>query len=84
MITRIDPELARLFDENPGVEVEAIVFSADGLDDLLAQLPPDVRVVYQYRLNPSVCVAATGSSLRRLADLPVVKSIEPVRSVSAF
>ncbi len=80
--SRMDPDLAGALDADPDRRMQAIVFAQDGLDDLLAHLPPDVRVEHTYSLIGSVCVSASVADLRRMADMPTVKSIEPVRTVT--
>jgi len=81
MSARIDPELARHLNGSPDVELEAIIMAASGLDDLLASLPADVVVEHSYNLIASISVTAPAGALRRLAEMPTVKSIEPVRQV---
>jgi len=80
-ITPVDPEPGAPFPGDGAVPQQAIVTAQDGLDDLLAQLPPEIRVDYTYSLSHSVCVTALPKDLRRLQQLPMVKSIEPVRDV---
>ncbi|MCE7939074.1 hypothetical protein DCC79_13005 [bacterium] len=79
---RMNPDLASAMDADPESRMQAIVFAQDGLDDLLAHLPPEVHVEHTYSLIGSVCVSGSVADLRRLADMPTVKSIEPVRTVT--
>lgn len=79
---RVDPDLVAAMRADPATRMQAIVFAQDGLDDLLSTLPPDVRVEHTYSLIGSVCVSASVADLRRLMDMPAVKSIESIRTVS--
>jgi hypothetical protein len=83
MSARIELDLSRRLSGDPKTPIEAILTAADGLDELLAELGPDIQVDYTYRLTASVAVTAPAGALRRLADRPAVKSIEPVRSVKS-
>jgi hypothetical protein len=82
MSARIDPELARWLAGDPARQLEAIVSAQGRLDELLDGLPEGVEVQHLYRLIGSISVTAPAGTLRRMADLTVVKSIEPVRRVS--
>jgi len=81
MSARIAADLSRQLSTNPTTPIEAILTAAEGLDELLAQLPPDVQVDHTYRLSHSVAVTASAGTLRRLAELPAVEAMEPVRDV---
>ena len=66
----------------------SLIFTPDGSADYysakvvaISALPVDVDVQYTYRLIGGVAVRATGNALSRLADLPVVKTIEKVKPV---
>lgn len=76
-----DPELTLQLGGDPNEPLQAIVTSTDGLDALLAELPPEVHVDHAYTMTASVCVTARPSDLRRLIEMPMVKSIEPVKTV---
>jgi len=84
MAAKLDPELARQMDGDPEAQLEAIVTAASKLEDLLASLPPEVVVQHRYHLLGGVAVKASVGALRRLAQLPAVKAIEPVRDVKAW
>jgi len=81
MSARIEPELAVRLRGDPGTRLEVILTATDGLDELVAQLPTDVQVEHRYRLIAGVAVTATAGTLRRVAEMSVVKSMEPVRPV---
>jgi len=81
MTARTDPELMIEMTNDGDTPLQAIVTAIDGLDDLLAQLPPGIRVDHTYSLIGSICVTARPRDLRQLISMPVVKSIEPVRPV---
>lgn len=81
--SRMDPELWRSLDRDPGAQMEAILVSADGLEALLAELPAEVTVAHTYRLINSVAVRATAAAIRGLLRLPVIQRIEGVRPVAA-
>ena len=81
MGARVEPELTRRMSGDPKTSIEAILTATGGLEDLLAQLPPDVRVDHTYRLTHSVAVTASAAALRKVAQLPAVQAMEPVRDV---
>ena len=68
---------------DPQAPLEVILTASGGLDEMLAQLPPEVRVDHTYRLTQSAAVTAPAGSLRRVAELAVVGAMEPVRDVQA-
>jgi len=82
MSARVDPEMAVLLSGDPGQQIEAIISAQGRLDDLLDHLPDGVEIQHQYRLIGSISVSASAGTLRRVADMQAVKSIEPVRRVS--
>lgn len=84
MAAKVDPELAHRLEGDPDALLEAIVMAQDALDDLLASLPAGIVVDHSYRLIRGLAVTASAGTLRRLALLPAVKSIEPVRDVQAW
>jgi hypothetical protein len=69
---------------DPKAPLEVIITAAGGLDELLAQLPPEVRVDHTYRLSRSVAVTASAAALRRVAKLSSVGAMEPVRDVRTY
>jgi hypothetical protein len=77
----VDPELTLQLAGESNTPLQAIVTSKNGLEALLDKLPPEIHVDHAYSLTASVCVTARPSDLRRLVDMPMVKSIEPLRSV---
>lgn len=83
MTAHIAADLTSRLSGDPKAPLEVIITASDGLDELLAQLPPDVRVDHTYRLTHSVAVTASAGSLRQVARLSVVGAMEPVRDVQA-
>ena len=81
MRTRLDPELHALVDRDPQAIIEAIITADGPIEALLAQLPASLVVQHTYRLIPGVAVSGPAGELERLAELAVVRSIEPVRTV---
>ncbi len=77
----VDPELALELAGDSTTPLQAIVTSKNGLEALLDKLPAEIHIDHAYRLTASVCVTAKPSDLRRLIDMPMVKSIESVRPV---
>jgi len=80
----VDPELALELAGESNTPLQAIVTSKNGLEALLDKLPAEIHVDAAYTLTASVCVTARPSDLRRLIEMPMVKSIEPVRSVHTW
>lgn len=81
MPARVDPDLALQLAGDPQAQLEVTIVARDGLDELLQSLPSDIEVQHRYHLIPSVTVTARAGTLRAVAGMPVVKSIEPVRPV---
>jgi hypothetical protein len=84
MVARVDPEMIPQLNGDPNCELEAIVTVTESLDDLIASLPDGVVVQQRYRLIKGVAVTGSARALRLVAALPMVKTIEPVRSVQAY
>lgn len=76
-------ELWPMLGGDPEARLEAIVISEVDLDELLAELPPEVTVEHRYRLINSISVRGRAGALLALTQLPMVRSIEAVRPVSA-
>jgi hypothetical protein len=81
MPARVDPELAQMMERDPQAELEVTIVARDGLDELLRSLPSDIAIQREYHLIPSVTATARASTLQAVAEMPIVKSIEPVRPV---
>lgn len=81
MTARIDPTLQSIADEDPSVIIEAIISAAGTLDALLERLPASLTIQHRYRLVPGVAVSGPVGDIQALAELAVVRSIEPVRAV---
>ena len=84
MSAQIAADLSNRLSGDPKTPLEVIITASDGLDELLAQLPPDVRVDHTYRLTHSVAVTASAGCLRQVARLSAVGAMEPVRDVQAY
>lgn len=84
MTARIDPEMLSQLAGDPETELQAIVSAQDGLEALLAALPADVRVDHTYTLISSVCITTSAATMKKIVEMPVVRSIEPVRGVGAY
>ena len=83
MPAHVDPDLRSRLDGDPRAQLEAIVLAEGELEELEGSLPGDVVVRHRYRLVRGLAVSARADVMRRVADLPTVKSIEPVRIVQA-
>lgn len=81
---KVAPDLWPMLDGDPAARLEAIVVAEVDLDELLAGLPSEVTVEHRYRLINSISVTARADALLALTRLPMVRSIESVRPVSAL
>ncbi len=81
MAAQLDPELRQQMEANPAEAVEAIVVAAGSLEELLASLPDGVVVRHRYRRLRGLAITASANMIRRLAELPTVRSIEADRSL---
>ena len=84
MTARVDPDLRAQLEGDPEAPLEAILVAETAIEDLLASLPEEVVVTQRYRLIQGIAVSAPVGIMRRLAALPTVKAIEPVRTVRAY
>ena len=83
MTARIESDLSRQLAGDPKALVEVIITAADGLDELVAQLPAGVHVEHTYRLINGLAITAPARTLQQVARMPEVKTMEPVRGVQA-
>ncbi|MEO8083098.1 MAG: hypothetical protein ABI780_04695 [Ardenticatenales bacterium] len=81
MPARIDPLMQSLADEDPSVIMDAIISAEGPLDALLERLPKSLTIRHTYHLVPGVAVCGPIGDIQALAELAVVRSIEPVRAV---
>lgn len=84
MTARIEADLSRQLAGDPKALVAVIITANDGLDELVARLPAGVQVEHTYRLINGLAITAAAGTLRQVARMPEVKTMEPVRDVRSY